>query len=1035
MDLPRSDRAIVAICLVILGVLFSFDQYMGYAFRGKSKASKKIAEVEYLENTVKIKLPESFTFNRTHRGEALPHYTSVYAGLDSKVDLKLSDNSKITVGSESLIILEPRTSGTSGSLAMIRVAKGNVRVTGDVRAIVEGKIVELNNGDASISGDGKIRVLRGTLKSGKETLKSNEGIDFRTGKKFQSLVLRSPANKATVQNASVNVAVDGIQGPIRVKVAKTEDMKDPQIYQYQTQEGVVSNLTPGTYYIQVAQGDKESFPHEVRVLPKDPPKIVSPILAGKITIKNKQLQVEQLPFVEKYVFEIDGKTFESTTPSLSMEEIKPGEHQVSVFAKLREAQMTAKSSLQSVLIFPDEPPLDLSPPMITELTDGADIQYFGKAPETLEVPFEEVVGATQYEVQIAKDEEFKDSLSVVTQKSPAVVPKFQGQRFIRIVAIKKSENIPDQILAKSPYSRRLAVNMSPLVAPTLVNPQALAKVQPGKDFVIQWLDPSNVGRYRVEVARDQAFQNIINDKVVENSRSLSLKMKPGSFFVRVRSLKKPYRGIASDSKGYVSGGFSEPYPLYVKTLLEPFEIRTQEPVHRALLKFDGKNSQVHFAWDTKQKAKEYQLEIVPLGDVSLDSLQVYQTKIENVFTPKDVMSFITPDSDFTLTTLKTGTFAYRVTANVEIDGEVASIRSVIRLFRVECSGREIFEGPELNYPNLGQLITMRQRNVTFSWSAVKNVDHYLLVVSRDPDFTQKFITLKTQELSYNLPNDLSGRFYWRVWAIKGVTEKLDDKYYASLSKNRAPASVPGVVEQAPSSTGFFSVDKPKVGIDVGVDVDYNMFSNSLPAALTQSVSDYAYIKSTKSFGIPTVSLGFNGPLGKDWDWETHLKAGMLPVTAIHQVTKKPYAFNLYNFGIDGGAFRRYGSLHEYWEWGAGIWTRYRGVSAANPFGLPSRTYLGTFISGGGVLATGNRQRLLARLRLLPINYLRISAPAPKESVGLAYGVGGSLGYEWMGFWGTNWDLGLDLNVSTMTGTLPVGETSIESGIKLKRNFF
>ena len=100
MDLPKSDRVIVAVSLVLLGFLFSLDRWLQYSFIGKTRVAKQIAVVSSIENIVKVKFPESFSFNATRKGEKLPSYTSVYSGPESQVELRLMDDSKITVGSE-----------------------------------------------------------------------------------------------------------------------------------------------------------------------------------------------------------------------------------------------------------------------------------------------------------------------------------------------------------------------------------------------------------------------------------------------------------------------------------------------------------------------------------------------------------------------------------------------------------------------------------------------------------------------------------------------------------------------------------------------------------------------------------------------------------------------------------------------------------------------------------------------------------------------------------------------------------------------
>ena len=159
------------------------------------------------------------------------------------------------------------------------------------------------------------------------------------------------------------------------------------------------------------------------------------------------------------------------------------------------------------------------------------LSFFLYIPSTFatEIHWPAVKNGTSYIIEISQDKKFaKKILRTKTTK-----PHFfwnsskPGLYFFRISYFDKHNR-------QSPFSKasQLIIRHQ---APSLISPQGELKVEEQKEISFQWSELPHVQSYKVQVAKDDKFKNIVLEKKVTSSELETTNLSSGQYFWRTQT--------------------------------------------------------------------------------------------------------------------------------------------------------------------------------------------------------------------------------------------------------------------------------------------------------------------------------------------------------------------------------------------------------------------------------------------------------------------------------------------------------------------
>ena len=215
--------------------------------------------------------------------------------------------------------------------------------------------------------------------------------------------------------------------------------------------------------------------------------------------------------------------------------------------------------------------------------------------------WKEVAGATNYEIEIAKDAAFKDT--VVREKTPTA-----GFRWKEIPAVAHYWRVRSLDVSgrQSPWSETQMIDAA-VSAPDLIAPSSGARIFMGELRAIELaFEISQVIKaYRIEVAPDARFGQRLLERSVTASPVSFTAPAPGTYYWRIS---------ATDLKGR-NTGFGEVRSFSV--LLTP--PRLLAPVEGLSLPWEARLAPLELKWSPGWAAARYQVEVQVPGGAEVKS--------------------------------------------------------------------------------------------------------------------------------------------------------------------------------------------------------------------------------------------------------------------------------------------------------------------------------------------------------------------------------------------------------------------------------
>lgn len=341
-----------------------------------------------------------------------------------------------------------------------------------------------------------------------------------------------------------------------------------------------------------------------------------------------------------------------------------------------------------------------------------------------------------FELQISKTSEFTEILSTLEGKGlKAASPKLEpGQYFVRVrdraMATKEepvwSESIPFEVAFGEPRA---------LAAPILLTKKISHRLPAEKDPVIRWQKVQSASKYVVETSRTPDFENSAEFET-ENLEAMNRKLFPGKSYFRVSAISpKGNRGLPAI--GEITVGSEIP----VLAPIEPRVVLGKSPED------PGDPQEFPVSWTPIKVADSYLIEVS--SDKEFTAPKKYQSR--------DPSSFVTMQAP--------GEAFYRVRP-LDVDGTPLTAYSKPGLLNYIL--KVPLATPDLKEP-FNQVTLFFQKTTEpyfwMEWSPVRQADLYILEVSKQPDFSQKVLTIETKQSRYLVKEVLpQGKLYWRVRA-------------------------------------------------------------------------------------------------------------------------------------------------------------------------------------------------------------------------------------------------------------------------------
>ncbi len=432
--------------------------------------------------------------------------------------------------------------------------------------------------------------------------------------------------------------------------------------------------------------------------------------------------------------------------------------------------------------YADVPPMPVLPKEAQVYSLEADRD---QALKTVFFTWEDKSGSVDYQLEVARDSDFKDVVKskLGKEKVERVVDLGPGTYYWHVKGRHpERENAPFSRLmsfsikagARVPAVPQMTQSELEYTIPekTLAKfPAAMAKagrgVKPENVEPFSWNAVENAQSYEVEVALDEDFTNAVRSDNGSATQFKPKEVRPGWLYMRVRA-----RG--ADGR---MGPSSKPARLHV--MIPPPEMKRVKPVV-ATFKSDS---------ELKKAGHEFNLQWAPQRFAAAYELQ---WGADPQFTKSK--KFKVRETSRLLKVTKPDSYAARVRA-LDADGNPISVYSGVEVasYRKELFIPPVVQKPAVKAPeprvpasvqggslisslpipqlrepaSASALVSLEDAPtfVTFKWKALKGAQSYTIQISSDADFTNVVKEQKVNANSYVFQKGLpEGKVFWRVRA-------------------------------------------------------------------------------------------------------------------------------------------------------------------------------------------------------------------------------------------------------------------------------
>jgi hypothetical protein len=769
------DAFLLAVGIAIVAsalYFFAKDDGLGHV---RFEKSTPVGSFATSRNDVRRRTRSGFTWASTAAKDAVYEGDSIFTGESSDASIQLESGSRIDIDPKSLVVIR-----TSGRGLQLDLQYGSLvgKVQGATPLVVSqnGQLQEISaqNAEVRIESVGPA----GSISSSADGTGSAQELRIRVVK-GQVSMRRLTASAKPQDSVGVGVAPLPPSAPQFIgenEVARITKENSPVVIEKDSVEplsppsGAVLWLTPG----QVT---------ELR-------------WKGTASLARARVEFATDPGFTSPLASLDAN---GTSLKLAPEKRPNGTFHWRVVADPASKDKLQPSRASKLTLYPDEPPLPVFP---SEAQEFAYNTQAGENGKQVLLSWDDKVGSTEFELQLAQDEAFNKiamtkklaSSNEHTQMLPA------GAYFWRVKGTNPARKDP-------PWSRTMKFSIgeelkapeAPVLATTELDYEIplsiLAKVPPGASLdgrgvapagvrSFQWNDSKLAESYEVELSSSDQFTNSIKFPLGKETKFAPSEVKPGALSVRVRAKGKTGLLSAPSLPGHLRIALPAPELAPVKSQLSTFA--TQQELEKGKHAFALSWSKLPYAstyevnWGADRdftKSKKFKLKETS-RTIQVTQAATYSARVRAIGFDGEPMSAYseTQTASFKKELL---TAVVPIAKKIAPPVPVAAAPPALPTGARKPSSTTGMPAPVLLEPLRRTSFVSLDDSVPFvnlKWKKVARAVRYEIEISEDADFTKTIDRFQTTMSQFTVKANLpEGRVFWRVRAY-GKKAKLQSDW-------------------------------------------------------------------------------------------------------------------------------------------------------------------------------------------------------------------------------------------------------------------
>ena len=272
----------------------------------------------------------------------------------------------------------------------------------------------------------------------------------------------------------------------------------------------------------------------------------------------------------------------------------------------------------------------------------------------------------------------------------------------------------------------------------------------------------------LQISQDKDFNDVLYRLSSDGLNETDIKLEAGTYFWKLDSSEDGLSEQEAINAGQIKNG-----KIQVIQSLPPTQVA---PAENYTYGYRTRTPAVRIIWTESPYASTYKLEV---------------SKSPSMTNP--VIEQRTSTTSSIISTLKEGTYYWRVTPYYTMNKKGFAEPSEIRSFRIERKGE--LTAPELLVPSENGIVNTETsaKPTSFSWKIENEAQSYTVRIADNPNLRNPAVTFETADNFYSLNSNIiklkDGKWYW------GITMRDVEGNISPVSEIRTFYTMKGVPEQ------------------------------------------------------------------------------------------------------------------------------------------------------------------------------------------------------------------------------------------------
>ena len=298
------------------------------------------------------------------------------------------------------------------------------------------------------------------------------------------------------------------------------------------------------------------------------------------------------------------------------------------------------------------------------------------------------------------------------------------------------------------------------------NEKIMYHTQGATDVHFSW--SNNITTTVLQISKDKDFNDVLYRLNSEGLSETDIKLEDGTYFWKLDGSEDGVTEQQAIDDGQIKSG-----KIQIIQSLPPTQVA---PAENYTYGYRTRNPAVRIIWTESPYASTYKLEI---------------SKSPNMSNP--VVEQRTSTTSSIISTLKEGTYYWRVTPYYTLNKKGFAEPSEIRSFKIERKGE--LTAPELLIPSENGIVNTETtaKPTSFSWKIENEAQSYTVKIADNPNLRNPAVSFETTDNFYSLNSNVTklkdGKWYW------GITMRDSEGNLSPVSEIRTFYTMKGVPEQ------------------------------------------------------------------------------------------------------------------------------------------------------------------------------------------------------------------------------------------------